>query len=74
MLSMENSQNLPKNKFIIKLASYLGLVEKYLGLVLDSEQSYQFDVDPTFISTFFATFNSNSFIYTNGIHFKYFQI
>ena len=39
MLSMENSQNLPKNKFIIKLASYLVLVEKYLELVLGSEQS-----------------------------------
>ena len=74
MLSMENNQNVPKNKFIIKLASYLGLVEKYLGLVLGSEQSYQFDLKSTFISTFFATFNSITFIHTNGIHFKYFQI
>ena len=73
-LSMENSQNLPKNKFIIKIASYLGLVEKYLGLVLGFEQSYQFDVNPTFISNFFDNFNFNSFIHTNGIHFKYFQI
>ena len=56
MLSMENSQNRPQNKFIIKIASYLGLVEKYLELVLVSEQSYQFDLNPIFISNFFASY------------------
>ena len=74
MLSMENSQNLTKNKFIIKLAGYLALVEKYIELVLGSEQSYQFDLNPLFISNFFANFNSITLIYSNGIHFKYFQI
>ena len=74
MLSMENNQNVPKNKFIIKLASYLGPAEKYLCVVLGSEQSYQFDLKSTFISNFFATFNSITSIHTNGIHFKYFQI
>ena len=58
MLLMENSQNPPKNKFIIKLASYLTLVEKYLELVLGFEQRYQFDLNPTFISHFFANFNT----------------
>ena len=71
---MENSQNLSKNKFIIKLASYLALVEKYIELVLGSEQSYQFDFNPTFISNFFANFNSITSIYSDGIHCKYFQI
>ena len=74
MLLMENSQNPPKNKFIIKHASYLALVEKYIELVLGSEQSYQFDLNPTFISNFFANFNSIISIHTNGIHFRYFQI
>ena len=74
MLSMENSQNLTKNKFIIKLAGYLALVEKYIELVLGSEQSYQFDLNPLFISNFFANFNSITSIHINGIHFKYFQI
>ena len=50
MLLMEISQNPPKNKFIIKLASYLALVEKYLELVLGSEQSYQFDLNPTLLA------------------------
>ena len=62
---MENSQNVPKNKRILKTASYL-------GLVLGSEQSYQFHPNPTFISNFFASFNSITSIHTNGIHFKYF--
>ena len=74
MLSMENSQNRTKNKFIIKLAGYLALVEKYLEPVLGSEQSYQFDLNPTFISNFFANFNTITSIHTNVIHFKYFQI
>ena len=74
MLRMENSQNLLKNKFIIKLAGYLALVKKYLELVLGSEQSYQFDLNPTFISNFFANVNSITLIYSNGIRFKYFQI
>ena len=74
MLSMENSQNVPKNRFIIKLANYLTPAEKYLGVVLGSEQSYQFDLNSTFISNFFTTFNSITFIHTNDIHFKYFQI
>ena len=70
MLSMENSQNLTKNKFIIKLASYLTLVEKYLEPVLGSKQRYQFDPITTFISNFFANFNSITSIHINGIHFK----
>ena len=74
MLLMENSQNPPKNKFIIKLASYLASVEKYLELVLGSEQRYQFDLNPTFISNFFANVNTIASIHINGIHFRYFQI
>ena len=74
MLFMENSQNPPKNKFIIKHASYLALVEKYLELALGSEHRYQFDLNPTFISNFFANVNSITSIHTNGIHFNYFQI
>ena len=74
MLLMENSQNPPKNKFIIKLASYLTLVEKNIELVLGSGQRYQFDLIPTFISNFFANFNSITSIHINGIHFRYFQI
>ena len=67
MFAMKNSQNVPKNKFIIKIASYL-------NLVFGSLQSYQFDNNFTFISNFFANFNSITSIHTNVIHFKYFQI
>ena len=74
MLSMENSQNVSKNKFIIKIASYLGFVEKYLGLVFGSVQSYQFDLNSTIMSNIFASFNSITSIHMNAIHFKYFQI
>ena len=66
---MENIQNAPKNKYITKIDSHLGLVEIYLGLVLGSEQSYQCNLNPTFISNFIANFNSILFIHTNGIHF-----
>ena len=71
---MENSQNIPKNKLNIKIASYLGLVEKYLYLVLGSVQSYQFDLNPTIMSNFFTNFISITSIHRNGTHFKYFQI
>ena len=39
MLSIEILRNVPKNKFIEKIVSYLTLAEKYLGQVLGSEQS-----------------------------------
>ena len=74
MLSMEDSQNASKNKFVIKVDSYLGLVEIYLGLVLGSEQSYQCNLMPIFISNFIANFKSITSIRTNGIRFKYIQI
>ena len=65
MLSMENSQNLTENKFIIKLAGYLAILEKYLELVLGSEQRYQLDTITTFISNFFANFNTITSIHIN---------
>ena len=74
MLSMEDSQNVPKNKFVIKVDSYLGLVEIYLSLVLGSEQSYQCNLMPIFIGNSIGNFNSVTSIHTNGIHFKYIQI
>ena len=37
MFSMENSQNITKDKFTKKFASYLDLIEKHLDQVLGSE-------------------------------------
>ena len=74
MLLADNNQNVPKNKYIIKIARKLDLVKTYLALVLGSEQSYHCNPNPTFISTFFANFNSITCIHTNGIHFNYVQI
>ena len=69
MLLMENKQNASKNTYIIKIACHLGLVEKYLGLVLGSELSYQCNLNPICISNFIANFNLITSIRTNEIHF-----